>query len=110
METRTATRPLLDEQLEAIAHAHRRRLLFSLLESNPRSEVPAELDGGPDDSGHRELLIAMRHTHLPKLEERGYVRWDRQNGRVTKGPRFDEVEPLLAVLDEYHDELPGNRA
>jgi len=30
------------------------------------------------------------------LADAGYVEWDRESGQVRRGPRFDEVEPLVA--------------
>lgn len=52
-------------------------------------------------------FVTLRHLHLPVLEERGFVRWDRENHRVTRGPRFEELEPFLELLRELQDDLPG---
>lgn len=97
----------LDDRLEALARFERRRLLLDLSTTNPDDEP--RVDFGEVDEGASELdpLVAMRHLHLPVLEERGFVRWDRENHRVTRGPRFGEIEPLLEVLRELRDELPG---
>jgi len=47
----------------------------------------------------------MQHVHLPKLADHGFIDWDQDTQRVTKGPQFDEIEPLLTVLRENHDVL-----
>lgn len=103
MEALGTARPSLDEQLNALAHVQCRRFLLALREENSRGiEVGAESCRFET----REALLAARHNHLPKLEELGFVRWDRSSGFVTKGPQFGEVEPLLTLLDEHRDELP----
>lgn len=103
MEALGRARPSLDEQLNALAHVQRRRVLLALREENSRGiEIGAE--SGRIDT--QEALLAARHNHLPKLEELGFVRWDRSSDVVTKGPQFGEVEPLLTLLDEHRDELP----
>ena len=62
--------------------------------------------GSEEDEDGLQRLIEMRHTHLPKLVEYGFVEWDRDTHEVVKGPEFDEIEPLLELLDEHDDELP----
>lgn len=48
----------------------------------------------------------LRHNHLPRLEELGYISWNRDTHEISKGPTWDEVEPLLTLIDEHRDELP----
>lgn len=102
------TQPPLDEKLDALAHKQRRELLLALLEESVR-EVPVELGGEQAGATSRETLIAMHHTHLPKLEERGFVRWDRETDHITRGRRFEELEPLLVMLNEYRDDLSDSQ-
>lgn len=105
---RAESRPRLDGQLEAIAHVHRRRILLELLDENPQPAGPAVLDGRVNAGNREELRVAMHHVHLPKLEELGFVRWDRDENRLTRGSEFDDVEPLLEVLEEHRHELPDS--
>lgn len=86
----------LDDALEALANAHRRRLLVELREENPHGEVP---HGSLGATVEADLAVQMVHVHLPKLEAAGYVRWDREEGVVRRGPRFGELEPLLAKFE-----------
>ncbi|GAA0235854.1 hypothetical protein GCM10009000_059130 [Halobacterium noricense] len=60
-------------------------------------------DGG--DEEQTDQTIAMQHVHLPKLADHGFIDWDQDAQRVTRGPRFDEIEPLLTVLGENQDVL-----
>lgn len=96
---------VLDEQLEILSNVHRRRLVLSLLAHNPQSDRPAEPDRSDRAVGERGLAIELRHVHLPKLAAAGYVDWNRSTGTVTKGPRFDELEPLLTLLRENRELL-----
>ena len=99
---------MLDEMLLALADEHRRRLLVALLEHNPQDDsevrIPEEVHVG--DVELEQLQSAMFHRHLPKLEDLGFVRWDRTNHQVVKGPRFDEIRPLLELMRTHADELP----
>ena len=106
MNESVETRPRLDGQLEAIAHAHRRHILLELLDENPQPAGPAVLDRQVNASNRENLRAAMHHVHLPKLEERGFVEWDQDANELTKGPKFEDVAPLLEVLDEHRHELP----
>jgi hypothetical protein len=101
---------VFDDGLDAIANPKRRRLLIALLEHNPIDEeddVPVVIVDTDADAEIVELLVEMRHTHLPKLEEYGFIRWNRDSHEVVKGPRFDEIRPLLQLLADHEDELPS---
>lgn len=107
MEDDGRTRPSLDVHLDTIAHVERRRLLVALMERQGGEETPVTFDEWWDDADSRETMAAMRHNHLPKLADRGVIRWDPERRRVRKGPRFGEVAPLVALLSSYRDELPS---
>jgi hypothetical protein len=47
----------------------------------------------------------MVHCHLPKLASTALVTWDRDTGRVSRGPKFDDIRPLLALLEAHTNEL-----
>lgn len=87
---------MFDEQFDALRNARRRRLLLDVERSNPRAN-----GGSFDPSRDTEDLIVLRHVHLPKLEAYGYVSWDREANEVARGPRFDEIRPLLGFLHEH---------
>lgn len=86
----------------ALEDEHRRELLLDLLESNPQT-VATQIPAGGETAQaavDQELQIAMYHTHLPKLEDQGFVRWDKDTGKVVKGPQFEEIRPLLECVRE----------
>ena len=98
--------PRLDGQLEAITHVRRRRILLELLDENPQPAGPAVFDGGVSPNDHQTLRAAMYHVHLPKLEEWGFIQWDQDESLLTKGSAFEDIKPLLEVLDDHRHELP----
>lgn len=105
-----------DDVFEALANRHRRRLLLGLLTegvqyvpelSGSTRELAHADDGllrqrlsdGRESTGADGDLLRVRCVHLPALADYGFVDWDRRAHAVTKGPRFDDVEPLLEWLD-----------
>lgn len=86
------SRPQPDEQLYMIADEARRRLLLALVDQDPQVDAPIEIVEWVNGTHVPESLITMRHTHLPKLEAQGLIRWGRETGQVSQGPQFAEIE------------------
>jgi len=93
-----------DDALDALGDVQR-RLLVAPLDHNPQDDAPIAAAG--DDADAVERLVTMRHVHLPKLADYGYVDWDRETDDVTRGPNFDEIQPPLELLDDNENELPS---
>jgi hypothetical protein len=94
---------------EALVHPYRRRLLVAMLEADRHGVAyPNPLEFAPVVQGDpgRQRRIEMAHVHLPKLDDMGVVRWDRETEELSKGPKWDEIEPLLCWMEEHRDELP----
>lgn len=106
-----------DKVFDALADEYRRQLLVGLLEDS-RYHVP-KLTGGSkeiveahdslllehlhnsrDIAGVDERLLYIHYIHLPKLEEYGFIDWQRNTQTVTPGHRFDQLRPYLEVLDD----------
>lgn len=100
---------MLDEMFRALADEHRRQVLVALLDHNPQDDrkvqIPEDIE--LDDAELAQLQSDMFHVHLPKLEQAGFIRWDRETHHVEKGPRFDSIRPLLELMSNHADELPG---
>lgn len=94
---------------EALVHPYRRRLLLAMLRAD-RHDVayPNPLEFSPVVQGDpgESRRTAMTHNHLPKLDDMGIVRWDRAAEELSKGPKWDDIEPLLRWMEENRDELP----
>lgn len=89
-----------DRILETLAE-RQRRVVLMLLKGGA-----VENEGDLLFRSKDEAKAALVHNHLPKLEEAGYIKWDRESGTIEKGPEFDEIEPLLELIEEHSDELP----
>ena len=89
-----------DDCLRALGHGRRREVVTTLSDADAPLSVRA-LAGGDE-----QCRLALVHNHLPMLADGGYVDWDRDAGRVRRGPRFDEVAALLDLLRTHGDELP----
>ena len=88
--------------MDVLSNVHRRRLLVALRDKNPQNDGTNTT--GVEES-QRERAILMRHVHLPKLADHGYIDWDQESNRVTKGPQFDEIRSLLALFVENREIL-----
>lgn len=100
-------RPTLDELFDVLNHPYRRRILTLLDEHNPRREDEFSMDELSTEDDDLELFTtALYHTHLPRLADAGFIEWDRDEDVIRRGPRFDEVAPLIALMRDHEDELP----
>jgi len=94
--------------LEALAHVERRRLLLALLNGASDEDPPVALYQLDSDAEDDTLKLSMHHVHLPKLEASGFIDVDRQQHSVTRGPRFNEIRPLLELLDDNRERFPDS--
>ena len=94
-----------DARLDALGHVDRRRLLLALLNAE-EATLPIEPDQLESETAESDVLLSLQHIHLPKLEDLGFVDADPDHHAVTTGPRFEEIKPLLELLDTHRDRLP----
>lgn len=95
--------PEIDQILEIMANRHR-RLILQLLKQGAVETTNDVMVRGKSASDESEL--ALTHNHLPKLDDAGYIEWNRDTGEISRGPRFDEISPLLELIENHADELP----
>lgn len=95
-----------DAMFRALADKRRRRLLIALLEHDPGDDLPVPDVVRPDDQPVETLGLELHHVHLPVLEDRGFVEWDREANSVSAGPNFEEIRPFLELMDRHRDDLP----
>lgn len=98
----------MDEVIQALADVHRRRILIRLMEAGPQSavvQVPEDIVSDTADS--KCIQIQLRHAHLPKLEQHGFIQWEQEKHLIRPGPKFDEMRPLLRLLRNHEKMLPG---
>lgn len=98
----------LSAQLDALSHRPQRQLLVSLCHENPQDDTPFDGDEPRLEDEELETLYELRHFHLPEMERKGFIDYDRGNHVITKGPNFEEIEPLVELIDRHSDELPDD--
>jgi len=103
----------LSDLFEILSHEYRRRILMAVARQNPQDEdeitsESASEEHEQDDDALKLLHQQLYHTHLPKLDDGGFIDWDRDSGLITRGPRFDDIEPLLRLMNDHQDELPDD--
>ena len=102
----------LNELFEMLSHGVRRRTLIAIGRKNPRDEDELTSESLADeDASDEELDVLTKelyHTHLPKLADAGFINWDPDDGVVTRGPRFEDIAPLLNLMSDHQDELPDD--
>lgn len=97
-----------DEVFEALTAKPRRQLVAALVdaptdqpvvlpEAAASPTVPSDLDS---------LRIDLRHTHLPLLDDAGFVRYESEPFRAYRGPRFEEVATVIETLHDAAADLP----
>lgn len=93
---------------EALSAQPRRMIIFSLLQNPDERWLPlpdaAHSSIRPMES--RDSRLRLRHHHLPKLAEPGYIRWERDPFRVERGPHFEEPAFVVRRLTESGHEYP----
>lgn len=98
----------LNTLFEMLSHPFRRYILLCVDDDSPCRK--RELLAGatePNGTDPDVLTLQLRHRHLPKLAEAGYIDWDRSSETVRRGRNFEEVEPLLRYLHDHQDEIPA---
>jgi len=96
-----------DAHLDALGHADRRRLLLTLLDASAEGDLPVDVDRLANGTAEA-FRVSMHHVHLPKLDDYGFADTNLDRYTVTPGPRFDEIRPLLELLDGNRDRLPDD--
>lgn len=86
----------------------RREIINSLLDEpqERRLSLPEAAESPNQSMDSETLAIHLRHHHLPKLAEAGYVRWDRERFCVQRGPNFAEPAFIVGNVFESLDEIP----
>ena len=98
---------VVDGILDALSNPYRRQLLIALLDHNPQDDSdrdPLDILSEADEAAVLESELV--HTHLPKLDDMGYISWNRSTNAISKGPRWGEIAPLLKLMHDHRDELP----
>lgn len=98
--------PDTDDVFDVLADSYRRRLLFTLLETNSLNGTTGYLDSPPDGARFEERgRSRQQHVHLPKLDDYGFIEWSPATNDVERGSRFSEIRPVLELLSDHQTDL-----
>ncbi len=93
-----------------LGNRRRRYVLHTLLDHSGSMAVDQlvesirdlERQQGEDPSDHVERVdIALRHTHLPQLEDAGVIAWHRRADAVEREPAMTVLAPFLDLVEAY---------
>lgn len=99
-----------DELFDVLSHSHRRFILQYLQTADtplPVDEVTAGIVAwkntlvSADQVGESKAAlveISLLHSHLPKMAETGFIRYDKTRQTVTLGDRTEEVRAHLQAI------------
>lgn len=90
-----------NDVFDALASGPRRRLLASLLAAGPGEAVrlPDAALGSESPADTERARLELHHQHLPALSDAGFVEWESEPLRATRGPDFQAVAGVLRALD-----------
>lgn len=83
----------------------RRRRKSLLLLRDGEVDTQAELAGKLADD-YDEVEVLLTHVDLPRMADAGYIEWDRETGRIARGPRFGVVQQIIDLFEAHADEIP----
>ena len=99
----------LDQVLANLSNPTRRSILLMLGEDNPRDTDEFTAPDVDEDDEDLELLAAeVTYEHLPQLDRAGFIDWDRESDTITRGSNFEDMRPLITLIQNHRDELPDD--
>lgn len=107
-------RSLLTRIFGALSHPRRRCVLYVVRDQGPtegadlaRRVAARERDVSVDavsDVASNRVRVDLRHVHLPKLEDYGFVEYDRRSGTV----RYSYLPTVLDELIDLAERFDGS--
>ena len=97
-----------DRVFDGTSAEPRRQLIVALMDNPPNKSVALpESAINPNVSQDMERLrTQLIHSHLPKLEQLGYIEWDTAPFAATRGQRFDEIAVIFEALHSFAADIP----
>ena len=90
----------VDAMFDVLADARRRRVVRALRSSDGAVSVPALAEAlagrEPGDPDPDQLVVSLRHVHLPKLDATGIVEYAPDQSRI----RYDGSALLERLLEQ----------
>lgn len=95
--------PIVNDLLETLCHPVRREIIYyfeQTVESEDAAldELVGRLVERMPSQTDEQLRVTLRHRHLPKLADRGWVEYDPDTGQVV----YTGHETAKQLLNEVH--------
>lgn len=97
-----------DQLYDALSAEPRREIIISLMDEPKERRLPLpDAAISPNQTKDADTLSTeLRHYHLPKLADAGYVRWESNPFCVQRGPNFQESALVPQAVFESMDAIP----
>ncbi len=97
-----------DQLYKSLAAQPRRMMIFSLMKEpeGRRLPLPEAARSSSRPINFEQFCIRLRHQHLPKLADAGYIRWESDPFCVQRGPYFEEAALVIGKMTECTEEYP----
>lgn len=93
----------------ALSDPTRRHILTKLRRHTPQPLIELESEEFHESVDEREPShVHLYHGHLPKLDSAGFIDWDRETDTIARGPHYDEIRPVIALLENNQEKLPAD--
>lgn len=108
----------LSRLFDVFGRERRRYALYALAEADEPVELEElaaqitrweEDDGGPSTEAFEDVVLSLRHTHLPKAAQAEYVEYDRERGEIRISGEPPEFQIILTVSEAFEHPEPGRR-
>lgn len=98
----------LDQMYKVAANSQRRALIAVLANDGGETtidEVVARIGTRESGGGDAALEIELLHSHLPILQEAGFVTFDRDRGTIRPQERIKSFEQILPTGDRQNADV-----
>ena len=99
------SRDFIDDALDVLSDSNRRGMMYALTEGESDQFSYDELvdemveRGYVDESARETFEVSLTHSHLPKMDEKGVINYDQENGYIERVPH-EKVEEIVESLEE----------
>jgi hypothetical protein len=113
---------MISDSADECDWAERRNRVFIVLAAEPRREIVRSLLDEPHERrlplleaaespnqsmGTETFTLQLRHHHLAKVADSGYIRWESDPFCVQRGPNFEEPAFFIESVLESKDKIPS---
>jgi len=93
-----------EDRIKRVLSAQQRRVLRALLDESAMSADPIlREEETPNSEEYLTICYELHHVLLPELADMKFIKFDRVEDEVRRGPRFDDVRQFFEQIADGHD-------